>query len=327
MYLVGRMCRPTHPLKLPWCSYPIAAEVQMHGLLYHEKDLPLVDFERALPYRSLQYAPIPLNKIDSSEVMDVVRLVAHSFAVNEPMNRHVHPPKQVPKQLMDATHHDVFGNDSFGAWTSENLLFWFIRLMLVTDPSHSFGAIGIDDNVFRHTLVFLNDHSKPIGASINSTLPNKKVSLRKSDPFIEATFLYQNPIIDFLHLQEGIAIKILDDNYPHFNKAHQLGKVGFIAMIARSTELPAEHTFELFVASFESFQNQGYEYMLIAGSNQWTGAACEVLGAARIYFTPFRDKQRVAKENVAEKNEPFSTDGFISCKDSGLMIYALKLQK
>lgn len=325
MYLVGRMNQPTKPKKLPWCSYPMAAEVQKHGLLYHEKDLPLVDFERALPCRSLQYAPIPPNKIDSSEVLDIVRLVANSFAVNEPMNRHVNPPIQIPTELIDATHKDVFGNDPFGAWTTENLLFWFVRLMLITDPSHPFGAIGIDDDVFRHSLVFLNNHYQPIGASINRTLPNKKVSWRKNDPFIEAMYLYQNPIIDFLHLQEGIAIKILDDNFPHFNRAHQSGKVGNIAMIARSTELLSEHTFELFAASFESFQKQGYEYMLITGSNQWTGAACEVLGAARIYFAPFRDKKRVAKENDADQNEPFSKDGFISGKDSGLMIYALKL--
>lgn len=96
-------------------------------------------------------------------------------------------------------------------------------------------------------------------------------------------------------------------------------------MIARSAELPSEHTFELFAATFEHFQEYGHEYMMITGTNQWTGAACEALGSARIYFWPFRDEQRVAVENKAKQNEPYSSDGFISNKDSGLMIYALKL--
>ena len=65
--------------------------------------------------------------------------------------------------------------------------------------------------------------------------------------------------------------------------------------------------------------------MVITGTNQWTGAACEALGAARVYFAPFRNKKRVATENDANQNEPFSSDGYISAKDSGLMIYAVKL--
>lgn len=217
------------------------------------------------------------------------------------------------------------GKDPFGPWTTENILFWFVRLVLLTDPSHPIGVIGMNEDLMRHSLLITNDNSKPIGGSLNITLPYKEEEWRKNDLFIDATFLYQNPIVEFIHNHEHAAIQVLNDKYPDFKNAHQSGKIGYIAMIARSPALPAEETFELIAASFESFQRKGYKYIVITGTNQWTGAACEALGAARIYFAPFRDKKRVAKETDANSHEPFSIDGFISGKDSGLMIYAVKL--
>ncbi len=285
----------------------------------------MVDFEAAEKFRSHQYVPIPLDQIDHSQILEVAHIIANSFAVNEPMNRHVQPPREIPQQLIDRSHQDVFGNDAFGAWTKENILFWFIRLTQITDPSHPKGAIGMNDDLLRHSLVTLDDDLNPIGGSFNATLPHKETVWRKHDPFLEATFLYQNPIIDFIHHHENMAIQALNEIYPHFRIAHQSGKVGYIVMIARSEALPTEHTFELFAASFKNFQERGYEYMLITASNQWTGAACELLGAARIYFAPFREMKRVAVEVDAGQNEPFSTDGFISYKQSGFMIYAVKL--
>lgn len=320
------MTKPIRPKKLPWCAYPKATEVQGHGLLFHKKDLPVVDFERALPYRSAAYTIKPTKNLDTSQILALAHVISSSFATNEPMNKHVHPPRQPHKQLINVTHQDVFGNHPFGSWTKENLLYWFVRLNLITKTSHPKGAIQKNNDVIGHSLVITNKDSKPIGGSLNSRLPHKKEKERHNDPFLEATFSYQYPILNFIYQHEGIAIQTLDDCYPHFKKAHQSGKVGYIAMIARSNELPSEDTFELFASSFENFQKLGYEYMLITGTNQWTGAACEVLGAARIYFAPFRDKTRVAKENEADQNEPFSSDGFISGKDSGLMVYALKLK-
>ncbi len=325
MYLVGRMNQPILPLKLPWCKYPTAADIERHGLYSLPNNLPPVDFESARKFRSHKYAPGPLRKNDLNQILELARIIACSFAVNEPMNRYVHPPKQIPENILDITHSDALGNNSFGAWTKENLLLWFVRLIFMTDPSHPIGAIRMNGDTFRHSLVIRNDRAKIIGGSLNITLPDKEVKWRQNDPFLEATFLYQNPIIDFIHNHEHIAIQALKDKYPVLKKALQKGEVGYIAMIARSAELPSEHTFELFISSFESFQKQGYKYMVIAGTNQWTGAACEALGAARIYFAPFRRQKRVATEIEAKGNEPFSTDGFISGKDSGLMIYTLKL--
>jgi hypothetical protein len=256
----------------------------------------------------------------------LAHIIAKSFAINEPMNRHVHPPIKIPDEIIYVEHQDAFGKDAFGPWTTENILFWCIRLIMLTDPSLPSGSIEINQDLFRHSLLITDAHSKPIGGALNITLPAKEAELRQGDPFLKAMFVYQDPILDFIHKHENTAIQALSDAYQDFEKALNLGKVGYILMIARSPELPSEHTFELFAASFEHFHRHGYEYMMITGTNQWTGAACEALGSARIYFWPFRDEQRVAVENKANQNEPYSSDGFISNKDSGLMIFALKLQ-
>jgi len=320
------MSQPTTPLKLPRCNYPTVDNIKHHGLFDLPKELPLVNFELARNFRSDKYTAIPLDGFDNSQILEVANIIAKSFAINEPMNRHVHPSMKIPMEIINAKHQDVLGNDFFGPWTTENILFWFIRLVLLTIPSCPVGAIRINEDLLHHSLVITDEHSKPIGGSLNITLLAEEENWRQNDPFIDAVFSYQDPIIDFIHKHEHTAIHALSAKYPDFENALQLGKVGYIAMIARSAELPSEHTFELFAASFESFQKQGYKYMLITGTNQWTGAACEALGAARIYFSPFRDKRRVTKEIEANQNEPYSSDGFISDKDSGLMIYALKLK-
>ena len=69
------------------------------------------------------------------------------------MNRHVHPSTEIPEGVINAKHHDALGNDSFGGWTTENLMFWFIRLIFITNPSNLIGAIRMNDDIFHHSLV------------------------------------------------------------------------------------------------------------------------------------------------------------------------------
>lgn len=319
------MTQPSTPFKLPHCNYPKGDDIQHHGLFDLPKELPKVDFEQARNFRSGKYTAIPIDRFNKSQILELACIIAKSFAINEPMNRHVHPSQKIPDEIIDVQHQDAFGKDAFGPWTTENILFWCIRLIMLTDPSHASGSIGISEDILGHSLMITDGYSKPIGGALNITLPAKEEEPRKDDPFLQAMFSYQNPILDFIHKHEHTAIHALSNAYPDFEKALESGKIGYIAMIARSAELPSEHTFELFAASFEHFKKHGYEYMMITGTNQWTGAACEALGSARIYFWPFRDKQRVADEKTATQNEPYSSDGFISNKDSGLMIFALKL--
>lgn len=319
------MTQPTTPFRLPRCTYPTADDSPNHGLFDLPEELSLVDFESARNYRSHTYSAIRLNGFDKSKILKLAHIIAKSFALHEPMNRHVRPPMKIPTEIINTKHRDAFGEEAFGLWNTEIILFWCIRLIMLTDPTRPKGQIEINEDLLRHSLMVTDTKSRPIGGALNITLPSKEDELRQDDVFLRAMFSYQDPILNFIHKHEHKAIKALCDAYPDFEKALNSGKVGYIAMIARSTALPTEHTFELFAASFEHFQEHEYEYMMITGTNQWTGAACEALGSTRIYFWPFRDEQRVASETMAKQSEPYSSDGYISNKDSGLMIYAVKL--
>ena len=313
------------PSKLPWCEYPTATDTPYHGLLEIPQQLPEVNFESIHKYRSKSYKSIPITELNHTQVIQMAHMVATSFAKNEPMNKHVHPPKDVPSGILSIKHQDPFGTDSFGHWTTENILLWFVRLMILTNPSDPIGQIGLNSEVFKHSLAIV-ENGNVIGGSFNVSLSSEEEKWRAEDPFLNAVFLYQNPIVNFFYKPEHKALLALGEKFPSFHNAQQHGKIGYVSMIARSPNLPSNHVFELFAASFEHFQKEGFEYMVITGTNNWTGAASEVMGAARIYFTPFRDKRRVAVEKAAKGNESYSYDGFISAKDSGAMIYSVKLQ-
>jgi hypothetical protein len=81
------------PLKLPWCEYPTAANTTQHGLLEIPEEIPVVNFESAYKYRSNSYQSISINDLNRSQIIKMAHMVASSFAINEPMNKHVHPPK------------------------------------------------------------------------------------------------------------------------------------------------------------------------------------------------------------------------------------------
>jgi hypothetical protein len=149
--------------------------------------------------------------------------------------------------------------------------------------------------------------------------------LRQNDPFLTTVLSIFEPILAFLGHQDAEAMAALRDHYPRFRKAHDDGKVGHHVLIARSDALPTEHTFELVVATAERYQKLGYEYMVTSAANQWTGAACEVLGGISVHYAPFQ-----AMKTIVESAEPLedtvtSPNGYISNKDSGSMFYVIRL--
>ena len=82
----------------------------------------------------------------------MAQVMAQSFAVNDPMNRHVQPSKKIPDYIVNATHKDAFGKDNFGPWNNENLFFWFIRLFVLTSASDPIDRIGINEDMLRLSL-------------------------------------------------------------------------------------------------------------------------------------------------------------------------------
>ena len=96
-------------------------------------------------------------------------------------------------------------------------------------------------------------------------------------------------------------------------------------MVARSDALAKADTFELVAASAEHYQCLGYVYMVIEATNQWTGAACEVLGGVRVHFAPYQGRHAVRRSAEPLEGVVTSPNGWLSNKDSGSMFYVIRL--
>ena len=319
------MTKPTKPLNLPWCNYPNAADTKQHGLLILPENLNTVDFVFVAKYRSNRYKAESIKTADYSKLLELASMLAASFTLNDPMNRHLQPARAIPSSIINYVHHDVLGDAPFGPWTGENIFFWFVRLLALTNTNDPISTIGINIDTLDLSLAIFNDRGKVIGGAINVPIYAEEKPLRENDPFLEALLSHIQPILGIILPQEHEALDALEEKFPKIKKAKELGKIGMHFLVARSPELPNEHTFELVAASAEHFQNLGYEYMAITATNQWTGSACEALGASRIHFAPYRTIKRVAVQGSELENEPYSKDGFISDKDSGMAYYILKL--
>src|SRR5262249_8855402 len=314
------------PRPLPYCSYPSAIDVAQHGLQILPASLPLVDFERARPHRSLRYAAMPASYLTPLEVMQLAEVVGTSFARREPQCRHLQSPKLMPAELREALHADLFGESAFGPWTNEPLMSWFIALLVLTAPPSSRSAIELNPATLAQSLAVLDETGEVIGGALNETMPVHAgpPSFRQGDPFLEAVLAFVEPVLALLGAQDAEALKALAVAYPEFREAHVAGKVGHHFMVARSGALAKSVTLELVAATAERYRALGYAYMVIEATNQWTGAACEVLGATRVHFAPFR-----VRRTVRRSTEPVDTvtspDGFLSSKDSGSMLYVIRL--
>ena len=78
-------------------------------------------------------------------------------------------------------------------------------------------------------------------------------------------------------------------------------------------------------ATAARYQELGYAFVVVEATNQWTGAACEVLSGVRVHFAPFRARAVVRRSAVPLENVVTSPSGFLAAKDSGSMFYVLRL--
>lgn len=315
-------------IELPRSKYPTALNKSYHGIQKLPETIPVVDFLTANKYRSAKYTPLSIKFFDSLQILELSRVIANSFVRKEPMNRHLQLPEKYPQNLMDLIHTDPFGSHRFGEWTKENIFFWFIRLMVLTDSSNPLGDIRSNDELIKLSLAIQDENGKIIGGAYNIPLAShlEEHPPRTNDPFIDAIGPFIKPPLTLIIEQEHQAIKFLHKKYPAFKSAHEEGKVGCHFLVARSNLLPVVDTFELVAASVERFIEFGYKYLVVTATNEWTGAACEVLGGFRVHFVPYRSEKRIKESKNAGPDEVHSQDGFLSDKDSGSMFYLLKLQ-
>jgi hypothetical protein len=317
---------PDEPLALPRCAYPRAADVAAHGIQALPDVLPRVDLARAAPHRSRRHRPVAAALLTPARVCDLARVVAESFARREPQCRHLRPPALPPLALVGSRHRDALGSEAFGPWTAERLLFWFIRLLVLTDPTSPRSAIRLSTEALEQSLAILDADGRVIGGAINETLPHPGASARsrEGDPFLDAVLAFTAPVLALLGTQDEESLATLHRD-AHFAAAHADGRVGHHFMVARSDALPKADAFELVAATAERYRELGFAYVVVEATNQWTGAACELLRGVRVHFAPFRARRLVAASRTALPHETSSPDGFVAAKDSGSMLYVLRL--
>jgi hypothetical protein len=315
-------------IKLPHCHYPKATDSHAHGLQHLPDELPLLDLSLATPYRSETYRAIPIETFSHEQVVELIHIIARSFVLNEPMNRHLIPPKNPPQEIQELSYLKAYGETSFGAWEKENIFAWIIRLLVFGQLKERLDR-NLSDNFSKQlSLAILDDSGKVIGGALSIRIQPGH-SGNTTDPenlFSLAVLRVVQPIVNMLVDQEELSIAALCEKYNAFEQALIEGKVGELFMIARSPLLPREDTFELVAASLEKFRDLGYQFVLTAAANQWTGASFEIAGGVRVHFAPYRAKQTVKENHVPLSDETSTRDGFLSAKDSGCMFYVIRLK-
>lgn len=309
------------------CHFPKAIDISQHGLQELPNILPIVDFSKAAEFGSIKYQPVQTTDLTKPEILELVKLIAYSFVTMEPMNRHLNPPLQIPVQLSNIEYKGPLGRAYFGPWTKENIFHWFIRLQLLSIPVENEGSYKLNDDIIKLSLAIRDTDGQIIGGAFNMSLhdeledPDQKVA----HPFIDAISPFIDPPLELVVQQEHEAIGAICNKYAGFAEAYEKGMVGCHFLIARSSSLPAEDTFELVLSSAKHFKKLGYSFLVVSATNNWTGAACEALHGIRVHFSPYRTINRVKETIHASPQEAHSSDGFISDKDSGSMFYLIKL--
>ena len=228
---------------------------------------------------------------------------------------------------MQVRHIDPFGDALFGPWTTETLLYWFIRLFVLTDPTSPSSAIRVNEEALSQSLAVMDQTGRVIGGAWNETMPplDGPHGFRQDDPFLAAVLGFAAPIVTMLSTQDAEALTALCRRYPAFREAYGRGNVGHHFMIARSDALAKADTFELVAATAAHYQALGFAFMAVEASNQWTGAACEVLGGVRVHFAPYQARPAVRQSVEPLADTVTSPNGFLSNKDSGCMFYVIRL--
>jgi hypothetical protein len=112
--------------------------------------------------------------------------------------------------------------------------------------------------------------------------------------------------------------------YPRARDVAQHGVQALPAVLPR-VDFMEEEAFELVAATAAHYQALGYVYMVVEASNQWTGAACEVLGGVRVHFAPYQTRSTVHQSIEPLEGIVTSANGWLSNKDSGSMFYVIRL--
>jgi hypothetical protein len=276
---------------LPFCKYPTSADTEQHGVLPLPDELPKANF----PAGEIQPLTVA-GTLTTEQFEEMVKIVATSFVEREPMLRHLNEPVKYSKvELFSA----------------------FLNHVVLPKP-----------DALQQSLVLLQE-GHVVGVAVNETFhfteedtakdgSNNSSSDTKDGPvpeLLQETERFFAPVMELLSTQDKEAIQLLSQHSNEFSSAYKEHRVGHIFMIARSNNITANDMFHLMVGSVLLYKQLGFSFVIVEATNNWTGAVCEKLGAVRAHFSPFRVKQHPG----------ISSDGYLSSKDSGSMLYVLRI--
>jgi hypothetical protein len=201
-------------------------------------------------------------------------------------------------------------------------------LLVLTEPASPHTSIRLNAAALEQSLAIVDPTGRIIGGAFNETMqpPSPAHEFRTGDPFLAAVLSLAEPILAMLAAQDAQGIAALSARYGDFRAALEHNRVGHHFMVARSESLPKSDAFELVAGTAERYRELGFAFMLLEATNQWTGAACEVLGGVRVHFEPFRLVRRVAESPHPLAGLVSSPDGYLAAKDSGSMFYVIRIQ-
>src|SRR3712207_5685934 len=71
-----------------------------------------------------------------------------------------------------------------GSWNTGTLMYWFIRLFVLTDPTSPRSAIRVNEEILAQSLAIVDSMGQVIGEAFDETMPPLAVSpeFRENDP-------------------------------------------------------------------------------------------------------------------------------------------------
>lgn len=257
------------------CQYPTAAQTLKHGLQNFSRNLlPAVRISGVGNW-------VAAAELDPRQLSEMVRIVSESFALREPMLRHLSNPTQYSKADLMA--------------------------------SFIFECVVKNSDALNQSIALIQD-GKVVGGAFNETLVENEESDLRADDALGVALEFLTPIFQLLNRQQIEARPALFE-IEGYQKAFLGYRVGHHFMVARSQAVSGNDAFCLVAGSVAHYKSLGFEFMVTEATNNWTGAAMEALGGVRVHFAPYRLTKKLG----------ISPDGYLSDKDSGSMLYVLRL--
>jgi hypothetical protein len=87
-------------------------------------------------------------------------------------------------------------------------LYWFVRLLILTDPTSPRSSIHINEEALAQSLAIVDHRGQVIGGAFNDTMPPIDVEpeFREDDPILAAVLAAYEPVIAQLGAQDAKAL-------------------------------------------------------------------------------------------------------------------------